>query len=91
MRLIVARGAGATINNVCCFDCGCYCFLGVVGFVVVALYVLSTDSYDRLGTLELLSRPASKITWECQICPAVVKYCVVHIQQKHLVLILLNG
>ena len=82
---MVARVAGATINNVCYFDCGCYCFFGIVGFVVVAWYVLSTDSYDRLGTLELLSRSASNFAWECQICPAGIKYRVTDVQQMHLV------
>ena len=82
---MVDRVARATINNICYFDCGCCCFLVLFGFVVVAWYVLSTDSYDRLGTLELLSRSASNFAWECQICPAGVKYRVTDVQKMHLV------
>ena len=76
--------AKATITKVCYFDCGCY-FFGIVGFVVVAWYVLSTDSYDRLGILELPSRSASNFAWECQICPAGVKYRVTDVQKMHFV------
>ena len=82
---MVARVAEAAVNNVRYFDCGCYCFFGIVGFVVAPWYVLSTDSYDRLGTLELLSRSALNFAWECQICPAGVKYRVTDVQKMHLV------
>ena len=64
---------------------GVIVLFGIVGFVVVAWYVLSTDSYDRLGTLELLSRSALNFAWECQICPAGVKYRVTDVQKMHLV------